>query len=347
MSRRTRFNLIVYCLCCFMLLASVRAQTPRPQFSNASSPVSDSLPKVADTVRSEAGRSASTSGTIHGVVSLEPSGTPVRNAVVTIAELQRSVLTDENGGFQFTDVPAGRYQVIAHLDRVPDVVKRVEISSGDQSIDFQLLLAPVREEVIVTASGSAESVNAAYQSVNSVSALELAQRTPVSIGEALEGQLGIAKRSFGPGSGRPIIRGFDGDRVLVLQDGLRLGGIASQSGDEVEPIDVLSLDRVEIMKGPATLLYGSNAIGGVVNGISTNNTYQRGLSGYLTTFAGTNNSAAGGRAGFKFGLKQYMFFGSMGAQKANDYRTVVGPVSNSYARSANFSGGMGWFPTKG
>src|SRR5205807_445295 len=83
---------------------------------------SDSLPAVADTLRNEAGRCASTSGTIHGVVSLEPSGAPVGNAVVTIAELQRSVLTDENGAFQFTDVPAGRYQVIAHLDRVPNVV---------------------------------------------------------------------------------------------------------------------------------------------------------------------------------------------------------------------------------
>src|SRR5213080_1308989 len=347
MSRRTRFTLIVYCLCCFMLLASVRAQTPRPQFSNASSPVSDSLNAVADPARSWVAFNSSTSGTIHGVVSLEPSGTPVRNAVVTIAELQRSVLTDQNGAFQFTDVPAGRYQVVAHLDRVPDVVKRVEISSGDQIIDFQLLLAPVREEVIVTASGSAESVNAAYQSVNSVSALELAQRNPVSIGEALEGQLGIAKRSFGPGSGRPIIRGFDGDRVLVLQDGLRLGGIASQSADEVEPIDVLSLDRVEIVKGPATLLYGSNAIGGVVNGISTSDVYRRGLSGYLTTFGGSNNWQDGASAGFKYGFKNFLVFGSGGAQKTNDYRTPLGTVLNSYARGGNVSGGAGWFPGTG
>jgi iron complex outermembrane receptor protein len=81
--------------------------------------------------------------------------------------------------------------------------------------------------------------------------------------------------------------------VLVLQDGLRVFGIASQSADEVEPIDVLSLDRVEIVKGPATLLYGSNAIGGVVNGISTNDVHQRGLSGYLNAFGGTNNWQTG------------------------------------------------------
>ena len=292
-------------------------------------------------------QSSAAPGTIRGTVRVEPSGTAARSAVVTIAELKRSVLTDESGAFEFNDVPAGKYQVIAHLDRVPDVVKTVEVTNGSQTIDFQLTLAPVSEQVTVTATGSAEAVNSAYQSVTSVGVLELAQRNPISIGEALEYQPGVAKRSFGPGSSRPVIRGFDGDRVLVLQDGLRLGGIASQSGDEVEPMDVLSLDRVEIVKGPATLLYGSNAIGGVVNGISTNDVYQQGLSGYLTTFGGTNNWQAGASSGFKYGVKNFLFFGSGGGQKANDYRTPLGTVLNSYARSGNWSGGAGWFPRKG
>src|SRR6267143_4965275 len=284
---------------------------------------------------------------IQGVVRIGPSGIAARNAVVTIAELRKSILTDESGAFRFDDVPPGKYQIIAHLDRVPEVVKTVEVTNANQPVNFQLTLAAVREQVTVTASGSMVAVNSSYQSVNSVGAQELAQRNPVSIGEALDGQLGVAKLSFGPGSGRPIIRGFDGDRVLVLQDGLRLGGIASQSADEVEPIDVLSLDRVEIVKGPATLLYGSNAIGGVVNGISTNDVYQKGLSGYLTTFGGTNNWQAGVSGGFKYGVKDFLIFGSGGAQKANDYRTPVGAVLNSFARTGSVSGGAGWFPRKG
>src|SRR5216684_4218139 len=286
-------------------------------------------------------------GTIHGTVRVEPSGTATRNAIVTIAELKRSALTDENGRFEFKGIPAGKYQLFAHLDRVPDVIKTVEVTGGAQTVDFQLTLAPVSEQVTVTATGSAEAVGSSYQPVTSVGALELTQRNPISIGEALEYQPGIAKRSFGPGSGRPVIRGFDGDRVLVLQDGLRVGGIASQSADEVEPIDVLSLDRVEIVKGPATLLYGSNAIGGVVNGISTNDSYQRGLSGYLTTFGGTNNRQAGASGGFKYGVKDFLIFGSGGAQKANDYRTPAGTVLNSFARTGGVSGGAGWFPSKG
>ena len=285
--------------------------------------------------------------TIRGTVTIGPDSTLVRNAVVTIVELKRSILTDEKGVFEFRNVPTGRYQLFAHLDRVPDVIKTVEVAGGDQTIDFQLSLDPVSEQVTVTATGSAEAASSVYQSVTSVGVLELSQRDSLSIGEALEYQPGIAKRSFGPGSGRPVIRGFDGDRVLVLQDGLRVGGIASQSADEVEPIDVLSLDRVEIVKGPATLLYGSNAIGGVVNGISTNDVYQKGLSGYLTTFGGTNNWQAGASGGFKYGVGNFLIFGNAGAQKANDYRTPQATVSNSFARAGSVSGGAGWFPSKG
>jgi iron complex outermembrane receptor protein len=293
------------------------------------------------------GQSAVVTGSIHGTVRLEPASMAARNAVVTIAELKKSILTDENGAFEFKSIPAGRYQLFAHLDRVPDVIKTVEVTGGDQTVDFQLSLTPVSEQVTVTATGSAEAVGSSYQSVSTVGALELTQRNSLSIGEALENQSGIAKRSFGPGSGRPVIRGFDGDRVLVLQDGLRVGGIASQSADEVEPIDVLSLDRIEIVKGPATLLYGSNAIGGVVNGISTNDIYQKGLSGYLTTFGGTNNWQAGASGGFKYGVGNFLIFGNGGAQKANDYRTPEGTVLNSFARTGSVSGGAGWFPRQG
>jgi iron complex outermembrane recepter protein len=299
------------------------------------------------TVSAAMAQSSAEIATVRGTVTMEPSGMPARNAVVSIAELKKSVLTDENGAFELHIAPPGRYQLIAHLDRVPDAVKTVLIVGGNQTVDFQLTLAPLSDQVTVTATGSPEAVASSYHSVTSVGVLDLAQRNPISIGEALEYQLGVAKRSFGPGSGRPVIRGFDGDRVLVLQDGLRLGGIASQSGDEVEPMDVLSLDHVEIVKGPATLLYGSNAIGGVVNGISTNDVYQEGLSGYFTTFGGTNNWQAGAGGGFKLGVRDFLFFGNGGGQKVNDYNSRLGSVPYSYARNQDISGGAGWFPKKG
>jgi len=77
-------------------------------------------------------------GMIHGTVQIEPSGIAARNAVVTIAELKRSVLTDENGVYEFKGIVPGKYHLFSHLDRVPDLIKTVEVSAGDQTVDFDL-----------------------------------------------------------------------------------------------------------------------------------------------------------------------------------------------------------------
>jgi len=76
------------------------------------------------------GQNSEPSGTVRGVVKLAQSEKPVQNAVMTVAELKKSVLTDENGAFEIRDVPFGKYQIIAHLDRVPDAVKTVEVSAN-------------------------------------------------------------------------------------------------------------------------------------------------------------------------------------------------------------------------
>src|SRR5690625_7624864 len=83
-----------------------------------------------------------------------------------------------------------------------------------------------------------------------------------SLGEILEGHPGITTRSYGSASARPVIRGFDGDRVLVMQNGERMGDLSGTAVDHAVALDPLSMDRVEVVRGPASLLYGSGAIGG-------------------------------------------------------------------------------------
>src|SRR5690606_22153284 len=129
----------------------------------------------------------------------------------------------------------------------------------------------------VTVTASASGTSTTFESFNAITSLdsvELARNIGTSLADALAGAPGVTKRSFGPGSGRPIIRGFDGDRVLIMQDGIRTGDLSSQSGDHGVSIDAAGLDRLEVVKGPATLLYGSNAIGGVVNAISPQDAFR-------------------------------------------------------------------------
>lgn len=287
-------------------------------------------------------------GTVRGTVTLESSGTPVHNVIVTITRLNRSTETSDDGTYEFQNVPPGTYQIIAHLDRVPDVVQSIDVSgTGTTTADFKLRLSARRQEVTITASGSEETSFNSIQSVTSLSSVQLTERNPQSLGEVLDHELGVAKRSFGPGNSRPIIRGFDSDRVLVLQDGNRIGSLGFQSGDHGEPIDVMSLDKLEVVKGPATLLYGSSAIGGVVNAITGHDTPHEGLHGYLTAIGSTNNYQASGSAGFEYGTKQWLMWGSGSGQRSGDYDTPIGRITNSFTRSGAGEGGFGYYPGKG
>lgn len=289
-----------------------------------------------------------TDARLRGKVTLSDSGKPIHNVLITILQLKQTVDTDDNGEYEFSAVPPGSYDVLAHLDRVPDSVQRVTLSAGSETtLDFQIELDGVREQVTITATGTEQAVSSSIQSVEIIGSVDLAKKSTVSLGEALDGELGISKRSFGPGTARPVIRGFDGDRVLVLQDGNRIGGLGFQSGDHAEPVDVLTVERIEVVKGPATLLYGSNAIGGVINAISSHDSAHQGINGFLTGLGSTNSRQLGGSAGFEFGTNKWMFWGNGGGQRSDDYDTPIGKIPNSFSREANFSGGFGYYPEHG
>jgi iron complex outermembrane receptor protein len=292
---------------------------------------------------------AQTAGTatLRGTVTLGGSGKPIHNALITILQLKRTMETDANGRYEFQGLPPGRYNLVAHLDRVPDIVRTVDLTAGDATVDFQIELTGVREEVTVTATGAEQSVSSSIQSVEVLGSIELAKKSPVSLGEALDGELGIAKRSFGPGTARPVIRGFDGDRVLVLQDGNRVGGLGFESGDHAEPVDVLNVERVEIVKGPASLLYGSNAIGGVVNTISGHDSPHKGFNGYLTGVGSTNSGHGGGSGGLEYGTDRWLVWAKGGGQRSGDYNTPIGRIENSFSKEGSAATGFGYYPEKG
>lgn len=284
-------------------------------------------------------------GTLRGVVSYEASGDALPGVSVQIVQLRRTVETGEDGAYEFPNVPPGSYTVTTHREGIPDVAQTVAVEPGaTATLDFSLRLTGLREQVTVTASGVEESTFDSFRAVNSVNALTLTEESHPSIGEVLEKEPGVAKRSFGPGSSRPVIRGFDGDRVLVLKDGIRTGSLGSQSGDHGEPVDVLALERLEVIKGPATLLYGSNAVGGVVNAITRDEQASHtGFRGYLSALGGSNNGQAGASAGVEYGYKNFLFWGHGSGQRTGDYHTPLGRIPNSKSRVGNGEGGFGYF----
>jgi iron complex outermembrane receptor protein len=289
---------------------------------------------------------AQSAGSISGTVTFEAGSVTAHDATVHVEPLGRTARTGDDGTYRFDNVPPGKYDVVAHVHFFNDEKKLVQVTAGSSvQADFHLKLATVRQEVTVTASGREENVLDTFATVTSLSGQQLTTRSNASsLGELLDHETGIAKRSFGPGTSRPVIRGFDGDRVLVLSDGARTGTLSSQSGDHGEPVEAASLERVEVVRGPATLLYGSSAIGGVVNVISRNHELDEhphdGLRGHITALGGTTNGMVGGNAGFEYGMGSYLLWGSGGSQRTGEYSTPIGKILNSGTRMTQTSVGV-------
>lgn len=121
------------------------------------------------------------------------------------------------------------------------------------------------DRVVVTASPLRQTAEELSQPVEVLSGERLDQAKSATLGETLDKLPGVQTSNFGAGVGRPIIRGLDGPRVGVLSGGLSSQDVSTISQDHATAIEPFLADQIEVLKGPATLLYGSGAIGGVVN----------------------------------------------------------------------------------
>jgi iron complex outermembrane receptor protein len=166
----------------------------------------------------------------------------------------------------------------------------------------------------------------------------------MSLGATLQTQPGVASRSFGPAPARPVIRGLDGDRVLILQDGQRLGDLSSQSGDHGVPINPAAAQKIEIVRGPATLLYGANAIGGLVNVITDEipTRPEMGTTGNLTFDLGSAANEAGAAGDVHVGNGKVALHVGGGGRRSSDVSTPEGDVLNSQSRNGFGNVGLSW-----
>ena len=135
------------------------------------------------------------------------------------------------------------------------------------------------EEVVVSATALRATVQDAVQPVAVISGADLQHDMASSIGETLAGQPGVTGTYFGPRASRPVIRGLGGERVQVLEDSIGSLDVSSLSEDHAVSVEDLLAEQIEIVKGPAALLYGSGAVGGVVNLITRRVPEQRPADG--------------------------------------------------------------------
>lgn len=282
-------------------------------------------------------------GSLSGVVT-RAGGDAMSGAAVVVEELRRETRTNADGRYGFDGLAPGSYHVSVRADGYSSRRAEVTIGSGaaatlDLEVDLDLHFAEV-----LSVSPNPKAQFESYQPTSVLSADDLARQLQDTIGATLQSEPGVSMRALGPGPARPVIRGLDGDRVLVMQDGQRMGDLSSQSGDHGVPVNPASAQRIEVVRGPATLLYGANAIGGLVNIVTDQIPTEKvtAPTGSFTFNLGSNSTPAGAAGDVHIGNGRFaMHFGG-GGQRSDSYFTPEGEVANSQSRSGFVNVGGGW-----
>lgn len=218
--------------------------------------------------------SAQSGGSVKGTVK-DAQSNPVAGASVTLIERttrqRRATTSDQAGSFAFERLAAGDYLLTVEAADFSRGIRDFKLASGaNETADFSLELATVSDEVVVTASGTAQTVDEVSKAVTVVSSREIALRNEFSLAESLRNVAGIrVRQQGGPGALTSIqSRGLRPQDTALLVDGLRLRDVTGISGDATSFLSELftvNTDRVEVLRGSGSSLYGTNAIGGVIN----------------------------------------------------------------------------------
>ena len=195
------------------------------------------------------------------------------------------------------------------------------------------------DEVVVTATALHKSALEVAQPTSVLTGDALIRNRGTSVGEALAATPGVSATYFGPQASRPVIRGQSGERVQVSEDGAESLDVAALSADHAVTIDPLLADRVEVLRGPATLLYGNGAAGGLVN-VLVHRVPEQAFDGMKGAAEVRGNSALEERAGavrVDGGIDGWSFHGDAYARETGDVEVADYSLSRAVRESGEFT----------
>lgn len=235
---------------------------------------------------------------INGRIFEENSRLPLDGASVYIPELMKGAISDKAGNFEIAGLKKGKYLVqFSMLGYSPKSVEVILPLEKDLSIFLQKSEIQV-EEILVTSAGKLSRIEETPYQIKTIKADEIMQSGNVSLMDALAQVPGVEQISYGTGIGKPVIRGLSFSRIMTLYRGIRF---ENQQWGEDHGLGVTSsgIDKVEIIKGPASLIYGSGALGGVINLIDEKPAVKGKIEGDAALTAHSNSLGIGTDIGVK------------------------------------------------
>jgi iron complex outermembrane receptor protein len=202
---------------------------------------------------------------------------------------------------------------------------------------------------VVTGAISARSATDVLSPTSVLSGEQLDRQLKGTLAATLQNEPGVSVTTLGPAAARPVIRGFSGDRVVILEDGIRPGDLSAMTPDHAVTVDPLTASRFEVVRGPMSLLYGSSALGGVVNVIRDEvpTTLPEHVEG-VASVNGTSVDRGGGIGGVVNGRAGRVALRAEGSGRhAGDLRTPLGTLANTGLDTYSASAGAAYIGSRG
>ncbi|MGB0542821.1 MAG: TonB-dependent receptor [Longimicrobiales bacterium] len=277
---------------------------------------------------------------------LNSEGASLAGATVRIVGSGVDAITRGDGSFSLPRVLPGTHTLL--IERLGYAQETQSISVHGEPEAITVVMNPSALEIgglLVTGTLSEREAMEALRPTSVLRGQELQQRLQGTVAATVASEPGMAAATMGPGIAQPVIRGMSGDRVLMLEDGARVADVSNTHADHPTALDPTSARRIEVVRGPANLLYGSNALGGVVNVIRdevpSSVPYHTG--GSATGQAASVNAGYGVSGSTLVGVTENVPLRLEGTGRASkDLRTPVGDLVNTDAETWSASVGTGW-----
>jgi iron complex outermembrane receptor protein len=284
---------------------------------------------------------ASAQNSLSGRITDSNTRSGIPGAVIYLPELKRGASTDTSGRYKLNNIPAGKFIVQVQSLSYSSQSKSIEIK-GDVVMDTELSDAHTElDEVLVTGISSATQKQNNPVAITTINSNELNQESSTNIIDAVANVPGVSQITTGAAVSKPVIRGLGFNRVIVLHDNIRQEG--QQWGDEhgIE-IDEFSIGKAEILKGPASLMYGSDGMAGAINLLSPDPVEEGHIGGSIVSNYQTNNGLIGNSAMIGGNIKGWSWQARGSHKIAGNYSNRYDEkVYNSGFEERNFSGNAG------
>src|SRR5258705_4411567 len=282
--------------------------------------------------------------TVRGRVA-DTAGQPVAQATVEVTDIGKSVTTGADGAFRVALAP-GRYTLAVWREGFAQAGREIRIGAGKAALEIVLTRSAFSlETVTVTATRQPLASASSPLPADALAGSDLRRAQGVSLAHVVEALPGVRAITTGSQIGKPVIRGFSGARVLMLENGSRLEDY-SWSDEDRPSVETAFVRRVEVIRGPASVLYGSDALGGVINVIPEALPDAAGGQGFMRT--GFTLSAASNNVEIVPGAQVEGARGNMGwrvaaiGRHASNLRTPAGELDNTRYGAFNGDTAGGW-----